>query len=108
MVSVAVSEPVVVGVNVTLMRQELPAATGLLVEQVVPVEATAKELPVGGVMPMLEMDRAAFPVLFRVIDCAPLVVPTFWPLKVRLEADRLAYGPVAVKVVEPLIRLGGL
>jgi hypothetical protein len=77
-VRVAVSAPAAVGVNVTLIVQELPAATGVLVEQVVPVEATAKELALVPLMAMLVMVRGAVPVaLLRVSACAALVVSTF-------------------------------
>jgi hypothetical protein len=75
-VSVPLSEPVAVGVNVTLIVQEPPAATGLLVEQVVPAEATAKAPALVPVMAMLAIVRAAVPVvLLSVTDCDALVVP---------------------------------
>jgi hypothetical protein len=76
MVSVPLSGPVAVGEKVTLIVQEPPAATGLLVEQVVPVEATAKALAFAPVIAMLLMVSAAVPVaLLRVTDSDPLVVP---------------------------------
>jgi hypothetical protein len=56
--------------------QEPPAATGLLVEQVVPVEATAKSPALVPVVAMLAIVSAAVPVvLLRVTACDALVVP---------------------------------
>ena len=64
--------PVAVGVNVTLITQLLPAATGAVVLQVVPLAAIAKS-PVT-VMPVKVKD--AVPVLVTVTGLAALVVPT--------------------------------
>jgi hypothetical protein len=47
---------------------------------------------------MLEMLKAAFPVLLRVTLCAVLVVPTFWLLNVRLVTERPAVAAVPVPV----------
>ena len=70
------SVPVAVGEKVTLIVQEPPAATGLLVEQVVPAEAMAKAPALAPVMAMLAMVSAAVPVaLLRVTACDALVVP---------------------------------
>jgi hypothetical protein len=75
-VRVPVSEPVAVGEKVTLIVQEPPDATGLLVEQVVPGEATAKELALAPVMAMLLRVRGAVPVaLLKVTAWPALVVP---------------------------------
>jgi hypothetical protein len=57
-VRVAAREPAAPGVKVTLIVQEPDAATGLLVEQVVPVEATAKSLALVPEMAMLAIVRA--------------------------------------------------
>jgi hypothetical protein len=64
--------PVAVGVNVTLITQLLPAATGALVLQVVPLAAIAKS-PVAA---MLVKVRDAVPLLVTVTALAALVVPT--------------------------------
>jgi hypothetical protein len=99
MVSVPLSAPVAVGEKVTLIVQEPPAATGLLVEQVVPVEATAKALAFVPVIAMLLMVSAAVPVvLLRVTACDPLVVPTIWLPNGRLDGETLATGAVPVPV----------
>jgi hypothetical protein len=45
---------------------------------------------------MLVMLKLAFPVLFTVTDCAPLVEATFWLLKVRLGGVTPAKGAVPV------------
>ena len=42
------------------------------------------------------MLKAALPVLFKVIACAALVVPTVWLLKVKLVGLRLTVGPLPV------------
>jgi len=72
MVSVPVSGPVAVGVNVTLITQLALAATGALVPQVVPLAAIAKS-PVTA-MPVKVKD--AVPLLVSVTALAALVVPT--------------------------------
>ena len=64
--------PVAVGVKVTLITQLLPAATGALVLQVVPLAATAKS-PVAA---MLVKVKEAVPVLVTVTGLAALVVPS--------------------------------
>lgn len=46
------------------------------------------------------------PVLVNVTVCAALVVPTTWLPKVRLSAERLTSGPVAMAVPVRLIRFG--
>jgi hypothetical protein len=72
MVSVPLAEPVAVGVKVTLIVQEPDAATGLEVEQVVPLVATAKG--VLAVIAIEAMVRPTPPVLLNVTVCAALVV----------------------------------
>jgi len=58
-----------------LIVQEPPAATGLLVEQVVPRRRRQKALALVPVMAMLAMVSAAVPVaLLRVTACDALVV----------------------------------
>ena len=64
--------PVAVGVNVTLITQLPPAATGALVLQVVPLAATAKS-PVAAMLVKL---KDAVPLLVTVTGLAPLVVPS--------------------------------
>jgi len=64
--------PVAVGVNVTLIAQLLPAASGALVPQVVPLAATAKS-PVAARLVKL---RDAVPLLVTVTALAALVVPS--------------------------------
>jgi hypothetical protein len=47
---------------------------------------------------MLAMLKLVLPVLFRVTVCAPLVVLTFWLLKVRLAGETVASASVLVPV----------
>ena len=47
---------------------------------------------------MLVILKLAFPVLFRVTDCAPLVEATFWLLKVTLGGVTPANGAVPMPV----------
>src|SRR5437016_5275324 len=83
---------VVVGVNVTLMAQFEPAATGELVEHVVPLVATAKSPLAARAL----ISSGAVPEFATVTDCGALVVPTSWPLNVRLAVESLiaACAPV--------------
>jgi hypothetical protein len=74
------------GVKVTLMVQELPAAT-LTLQLLV--------WPKSPITLMLVTVSAALPVLLRVTGCAALVVPTNWLPKVRLPGETSATGPVA-------------
>src|SRR5208283_3468203 len=86
--------PMAVGVNVTLIVQVPFAATELPHVLVSP-----KSPGLAPVNKMLVMDRAAFPVLFRVTTWAGvLVVPTVWLLKSKLVAVRLTVGPRPVPV----------
>ena len=86
--------PMAVGVNVTLIVQVPFAATELPHVLVSP-----KSPGLAPVNPMLVMDRAAFPVLFRVTTWAGvLVVPTVWLLKSKLVAVRPTVGPRPVPV----------
>jgi hypothetical protein len=64
--------PTAVGVKVTLITQLPPAATGVLVLQVVPLTATAKS----PVTAMLVKVKDPVPVLVTVTGLAALVVPT--------------------------------
>jgi hypothetical protein len=98
MVSVPLSGPVAVGEKVTLIVQEPPAATGLLVEQVVPVEATAKALAFAPVIAMLAIVSAAVPVVLPRVTGSDPVVPTIWLPNVRLDEVTLATGAVPVPV----------
>jgi hypothetical protein len=70
------SEPTIVGVNVTLMVQLVPAASAADVEQVVPTAAMAKSPVTLPVMAMLEIVRLALPLFESVTGWAGLVVPT--------------------------------
>src|SRR5208283_2442533 len=89
----AVRLPAAEGVNVTLSVQLPPAASEL--PQVV-VSAKSPGLAPVNAIPL--RDRAAFPVLFSVTVCAALVVPRFWPLKVRLVGVTPANGALPVPV----------
>jgi hypothetical protein len=93
MIKEAVRLPEAVGVNVTLMLQLPPAATEL--PQVL---VSAKSPELAPVNAMLLIERAVFPVLFSDTTWAPLTVPTFWLLKVRLEVATPANGPLPVPV----------
>ena len=92
----AVRAPAAAGANCALMEQLLPATREL--PQVVVSE---KSLALAPVRIMLEMSRAAFPVLLTVTLWTPLVVPTFCELKVKPEAERLIAGAVAGGCVPP-------
>jgi hypothetical protein len=70
------SAPTIVGVNVTLIVQLVPAASGDDVEQVVPSVATAKSPVTLPVMAMLEIVRLMVPTFESVAAWAGLVVPT--------------------------------
>lgn len=92
-VNVAARVPAAVGTNLTLIVQ-LPLAATDPAQVFVCVKSP-------GLVPenaMLAMLRVALPVLFSVNVWAVLVEPTFWPLKVRLEAVSPARGPLPVPV----------
>ena len=75
MVSVPVSAPGAVGVNVTLIAQLLPLATGVLVLHVVPLVAIAKfAVPAVTAMPVKVKDPG--PLLVTVTGLAALIIPT--------------------------------
>jgi hypothetical protein len=57
---------------------------------------------------MAEMFRTALPVFVKVTTCAVLVVFSCWLAKVRLGAERLAAGPVAVTPVPVRLMVWGL
>ena len=90
-VSKAARAPAAAGVKVTLIVQLLPPATELA-----QVLVWAKSVALIPVIAMLVVARAAFPVLVRVTDCAELVLPRFWLVKVKLLALRLTTGPLPV------------
>ena len=98
--SVTVSVPArllnVVGVKVTLMAQFEPAATGELVEHVVPLVATANSPLTARAL----ISSGAVPEFVTVTDCGALVVPTSWPLNVRLAVESLiaACAPVPARL----------
>jgi hypothetical protein len=87
--------PAAVGVKVTATVQDPDAATGLAVEQVVPVGAMAN----GPEMLMALMVRLALPMFVTVTVCAGLVIPTDSAGKVR-GADKLTAGFVPVTVTD--------
>src|SRR5215472_658935 len=72
-VRVPVRVPVALGVNVTLIVQDAPAAT-----DVPQLFVCAKSPALVPVTARLVMLNAAFPVLLNVTGCAALVVPTIW------------------------------
>ena len=96
MLKLPVRVPDAVGVNETLMVQLAPAATELpqvLVWAKSPLAET------------LVRFSEALPVLESVTDCAALVVPTVWLVKVSEEAERLTTGaeaaaPVPVRLTD--------
>ena len=94
--NVAVRVPEAAGLNVTAIVQLAFAATGVLVEQVVPLDAMAKSLGLAPVNAMLPTVREALPVLDTVTDWDELVVPTFWLAKVKLVGATPAVGAVPV------------
>jgi hypothetical protein len=93
MLTEAVRAPVAAGVNVTLIVQLPLAATEL--PQVLVTAKSPGSVPV---VPTLVIVKLAFPVLVRVTDCAALVVPRFWLVKVRVAGERLTAGPLPVPV----------
>jgi hypothetical protein len=83
MVRAPVLTPFALGAKVTLMVQEVPAATlraQLLVWEKSPLTV------------MLVLVSAAVPVLLSVTRCEALVVPTSWPANVRPVGATLAMG----------------
>ena len=82
-------EPAAVGVKVTLIVQKALAAR--LEPQVLVWEKSPLAV-------MLEIVRAAFPVLLNVTLCALLLVPTACAGKVNEEGEKLAPGAVPVPV----------
>jgi hypothetical protein len=93
MLTAAVRLPMAAGVNVTLIVQ-LPFTATVLPQVLV----TVKSLGFAPVVPMLVMVKLTFPVLVRVTDCAALVVPRFWLVKVRVPAEKLTAAPLPVPV----------
>ena len=81
--------PVAVGVKVTEMVQEALTAR-LEPQRLVWAKSPEAAMP--------EIERAAVPLLVRVMDWAALVVPSDWAAKVRLVGDRVSVG-VAVTAV---------
>ena len=85
--------PMAVGSKVTLIVQVPPAATEA--PQVLVWEKSPALVPVTASVVIL---KAAFPVLFRVMACAALVVATVWLPKVKLVGLSPTVGPVPVPV----------
>jgi hypothetical protein len=98
--------PVAVGLKLTLMAQFDPATSvvGLVGHVLVwtksPLFAPDTAMPV--------IVSAALPVLVKVTLCAALVVPTSWPLNVRLVAEKPTAGAAAVVPVPVSDMLCGL
>jgi hypothetical protein len=90
-VNEAVRLPVAVGANVTLIVQLKFTANELG-----HVEVSAKSPGLAPVNPMPLSVKLAFPVLVRVTDWAPLVVPSEVPLKVSVEGETCTTGPLPV------------
>jgi hypothetical protein len=93
MLSVADFEPFVVGANVTLMVQLLPALTGAL-QPTKPNCATGSPVSV-----TLDTESGALPVLLTVMACGAEVVPVFTELKASEAGATAATGasPVPLK-----------
>lgn len=88
--------PVAVGVKVTEMEQDAPAAmVPLLLPAGMQVFVCANSA-----LPLLIADifKLALPVLLRVTFLAGLVVPTAWEAKLKVVGDRLTTGPTPVPV----------
>ena len=83
--------PLAIGVKVTLMAHEAPAATEL--PQLL---AWAKSPALTPESPMLVTVKAPLPELVRVTVCAVLAVPTDWLPKARLEGETLTADAVPV------------
>ena len=88
--TLALREPAAVGVNVTLIVQDAPAANVL--EPVGQVLVCAKSPAFVPVSPMLLMLSPALPLFVSVMLWGLLLVPTFWLLNVRLVGFRLTAG----------------
>lgn len=84
MVSVPVCEPAEEGSKNTLMVQFTPTARLLVQPLLAPNCALAW---------MLEIVKGALPLLVSVMFSGRPVVPTNWPGKVKLLAERFAAGP---------------
>src|SRR2546421_24840 len=102
MLTLALREPVAVGVKVTLMVQEAPAASVL--ELLGQVLVWAKSPAFVPARPILLMVRAALPLLLSVTVWAVLVVLTCWLPKLRLVGLRLTAGD-GVVVLRNLLRM---
>ena len=94
-VSVPVRVPVAVGVNFTLIVQLTPAATEL---PQVPNPAKPKS-PVKLALKV----RVVLPEFVSVMNCAALLVPTAWLLKVSEVGERLAVGVALTVAANELI-----
>ncbi len=93
MVTAPVLAPGEVGLNTTPIAHVAPAAT----------ELPQVPLPVKAKSPLtlrLVIDKAAVPVLFKVTDCAALLLPTIWPLNDTELGVRLTVGADG-ELVEP-------
>ena len=93
MVSMAVRVPVAVGVKITSMRHEPPAAT-----DVPQVFVSAKFPALVPLSVMVATESNAVPVFDSVTDIVELGVPTSCPPNDRLEPERLATGAMPVPV----------
>jgi hypothetical protein len=93
MVMEAVLVPVAVGLNVTLIVQFAPAAR--LAPQVFVCEKSPLFVPLMAMPEPLKVS-VAFPVFVNVTFCEALVVPTGWPVNVRLAEDKPTTGAIPV------------
>jgi hypothetical protein len=90
---------------VTLIVQLAPGATELP-----HVLVWAKSPGSAPVNPTLVILSVTVPGLFRVTDCAALLVPTSWVANLRVQGDRVASGHVEVAVpfergTKPVVRI---
>lgn len=102
MVRVAVSPPVMDGLNVTLITHELFAATLAPLVQVVPLAIAKSPASVPLITGAAVIFTAALPLFVTVTACAELAMPTASRLNVRLVGEILrletaacAYATVA-------------
>jgi hypothetical protein len=88
-----------------------PVAVGVKLTEIVHVPATATEVPQvlvwlkSPLAAIVVIVKGAVPELVSVTDCAALVVPTAWLLKVKLVGETLTAGAVPVPVNETVCGL---
>ena len=94
MLTTALRDPVLVGLNEALIVQLFPA----------PIDEPQLLNPLKSprfcpVILMLLMFRAVLPVLVKVTSCAALFVPTFWGGKVSCVGERLTTVPAPISSI---------